>query len=63
MSLGNRDIEGNVMILVGAYLKGQRVKPEDEAAIKAGVDLVVNLLQNINDIAYRAVSADQRANR
>ncbi len=61
MALGNGDIEGNIMVLVGAYLKGQRVKPEDEVAIKAGVALAVNLLQNINDIAYCAVNADQRA--
>ncbi len=62
-NLGNRDIEGYVLSIVGSYLKGVKTTPKDEAVIKAGVALVTNLLQNINDIAYCAVEANDRANR
>ena len=65
MSLENKDIEKCVKTLVAAYLIETKTKvaSKDEAVLKAGVDLVINLLQNINDIAYCAVSADERANR
>lgn len=51
--MNDKDIESRVAIIVGAYLKGVKTKPEDEAVIKAGVDLITNLLININDIAKR----------
>ena len=61
--LGNRDIEGLVLVVAGSLLKDTKIKPGDEIAIKAVVSLVTNLLQNINDLAYCAIEANERANR
>lgn len=61
--LGNKDIDGYVRVIVGSYLKGVKTRPEDEAMLKTGVALVINLLQNINDIANCAIEANDRANR
>jgi len=63
MSLGNQDIDKHVRLIATALLKDTKVRPVDEPLIRAGVELVINLLQNINDIAYCAVSADQRTNQ
>jgi hypothetical protein len=63
MNLGNNDIDARVRILVGSYLKGVKVREEDEPVIQAGMELAINFLQNINDIAYCAVNAYDRANR
>ena len=60
MSLGNDEIDKHVRRIVGFALKDVATKPQDEVCIQAGVELMINLLQNINDIAYCAVSADQR---
>jgi hypothetical protein len=60
MSLPNDEIDRHVRRVFGLFLKDVATKPQDEACIQAGVELVINLLQNINDIAYCAVSADQR---
>lgn len=54
--LNNRQIDQNVRRIAGLLLKDYHPKPHEEECIRAGVDLVINLLQNINDIAYEAVS-------
>lgn len=36
MIINNNDIENKVYIIVRAYLKGIKTKPEDEAVIQAG---------------------------
>lgn len=51
--MNDRDIESRVTIVVAAYLKETKVKPEDEAVILAGVQLFANFLQNINNIANK----------
>jgi hypothetical protein len=63
MSLGNQDIDGYVHVIVGALLRDAKVLPKDEPTIKAATEIVVNLLQNINDIAFCAIDAYDRANR
>lgn len=60
MLLDNNMIDGHVRTIVAAYLKDSPIKPKDEAVLKAGVELVINLLQNINDIAYCAVTANEK---
>lgn len=60
MSLGNDEIAANVRTILDAYLKGIKTRPEDKVIIEAGVSLVTNLLQNINDLAFCALNADQR---
>jgi len=45
-------------------MRDTRLKPADEPVILAGVELVSNLLQNINDIANaQAMLSDQRFRR
>lgn len=63
MSLRNQDIDTHVRLLVAAFItqSGAKVRPQEERLVVAGTELVINLLQNINDIAYCAVCADQRA--
>lgn len=58
MSLDNNAIDERVRRVVGMLLKDVHPKPHEEACIQAGVELLVNLLQNVNDIAYEAVSRD-----
>jgi hypothetical protein len=56
MGLGNIDIEGNVNALIGAWLKKSKKELTDDETVlvRAAADLVINLLQNINDIAWRS---------
>ena len=63
MTLDNDQIEAAVRRVTGILLKDHHPKPHEEECIQAGVSLVINLLQNINDIAYCAINADQRADR
>jgi hypothetical protein len=51
MSLSDKDIEARVTIIVTAFLQGTKIKNEDKPIIEAGVSLITNFLQNINDIA------------
>lgn len=51
-NLSSQQIDEHVRTIVASYLKDVRVRPQDEPVIKAGTELVINLLQNINDIAY-----------
>ncbi len=53
MILTNDDIEHKVRMLAAALLQDAALKPSDKPAIDAGVDLIVNLLQNLNDIPYQ----------
>jgi len=52
--LTNEQIRDRVFAILNAVPKDPKLKPEDEVAILAGVDLVINLLQNINDIANKS---------
>lgn len=61
--LTNDDIRQNAKTLVDAYLKGIKVKEEDKPVIEAGVALITNLLENINDIAYFMSNEDARRDR
>lgn len=54
MILDDDKIDENVRVLVGALLKGIAVTKDQQVQIHAAADLVVNLLQNINDLAYYA---------
>jgi hypothetical protein len=45
------DIESRVTIIVAALLKDTKIREEDKPVISAGVELITNFLQNINDIA------------
>ncbi len=47
------DIRSRVYIIVDAYSKGVKIKEEDKAVINAGIDLIVNVLVCINDIANK----------
>ena len=49
--LSNIQIGEKVTIIVTALLKDHKIKDEDKPTIKAGVDLIINLLCNINDIS------------
>lgn len=62
MTLDNDQIAAHAKTILGDLVKGAKL-PKDIEVIEAAVALVVNLLQNINDIAYCAVNADQRADR
>lgn len=61
--MGNDEIEIAVKRIAGLILRDHHPKPIEEECIQAGVKLITNLLQNINDIAFCAVNADQRANQ
>ena len=58
--MNNKEIDSRVRILVGAYLKDSKIRKEDEPVIQAGMELVINLLQNLNDIACYARSGNKR---
>ena len=49
--LSNVQIGEKVTIVVAALLKDTELRDEDKPVVKAGVDLIINLLCNINDIA------------
>ena len=55
MALSNEEIEDRVKVLADSYLQGVKTRPQDKPVIEAGVELVINLLQNINDIANSAL--------
>jgi hypothetical protein len=57
--LTNDEIAEHVEMLVGEYTKGFKMRPQDKPVLQAGVELVINLLQNINDIAAHAVEAKE----
>jgi len=59
-NLRNDHIDAHVRTIAAALLKDAKVRPTDEPVIKAGVELVINLLQNLNDIADCAVYQDIR---
>lgn len=55
--LGNSQIRQRVQLLVDGYIAARPTGvpppiPAEQELIRAGVDLVVNVLQNLNDIAY-----------
>jgi hypothetical protein len=52
--LTNEKIDTRVRILAGALMRDHKIKAEDEAIVIAGVELLVNLLQNINTLAHTA---------
>lgn len=47
----NAEIERHTHTFVAALMKDELIKPADKTAIDAGVAILVNLLQNINEIA------------
>jgi len=47
------DIRSRVYVIIDAYSKGIKFKEEDKVVINAAIDLLVNFLQNINDIASK----------
>jgi hypothetical protein len=59
--LDNDEIATRVDFLVKTYTKSFKMRPQDEPVLQAGVDLLVNLLQNINDLAYDANQREARA--
>lgn len=50
-TLTNDQIANRVMAILNAIPRDPKIKQMDEVAILAGVDLIINLLQNINTIA------------
>ena len=52
-TLTNDQIVNRVMAILNAIPKDPKIKQIDEVAILAGVDLIINLLQNINTIANK----------
>lgn len=60
--LGNSDIERNVNLLVEKWkeqsFKGTQITAEEELMIEAGTNLFINVLQNLNDIAYALSNLD-----
>ncbi len=58
--MNNKEIDSRVRILVGAYLKDSKIRAEDEPVIQAGMELVINILQNLNDIAWYSHAGDRR---
>lgn len=59
----NDEIEAAVKRVVGLALKDHHPSPIEEECIQVGTKLIINLLQNINDIAFCALKAHQRADR
>lgn len=59
--LDNNEIATRVDFLVSEYTKGIKMRPQDELVLRAGVDLLTNLLQNINDLAYAANQREARS--
>ncbi len=55
MHLKDSDIEARVTIIAAFLLKDTKIKEEDKPIIKAGVELITNILCNINDIADASV--------
>lgn len=51
--LTNDQIENRVMAILNAIPKDPKLKQIDEVAILAGVDLIINILQNLNNIANK----------
>lgn len=51
----NQEIDRNVRLLADSYLQGVKTRPQDKPLVEAGLKLLVNFLQNINDIAYAAI--------
>lgn len=47
----DNDIEARVTMIAAYLLKDQKLKEEEKPIIKAGIELITNLLQNINTIA------------
>ncbi len=58
--MNNKEIDSRVRILVGAYLKDSKIRKEDEPVIQAGMELVISLLQNFNDIAWYSHAGNKR---
>ena len=55
MALDNAQIAAKVALLATAIRKGERpLEADEEVALKAGIDLVISVLQNLNDIAGHA---------
>lgn len=50
-NLNNAHIDKHVRTIAAAYLQGVKTRPQDEPVIRAGVELLINFLQNINSIA------------
>ena len=65
MALDNQKIEQYCETLVKASIAQSHMAPKQAELdlIIMGTALVVNVLQNINDIAYYACNVDQRADR
>lgn len=64
--LGNDDIERNVRVLTDAFvisLYPKKLSASEEQYVKMGSDLLINLLQNLNDIAYFAQCEEDRRSR
>jgi hypothetical protein len=60
--MDNDQIAGNVNHIVDVFFKELKKKPntEDEKFIRSAIDLVINLLQNINDIAHSLREIEER---
>ncbi len=49
----NEQIADKIYLIIHAYLKGVKTKPEDQPIVQAGADLIINFIQNINTIANK----------
>lgn len=49
----NDQINSRVMAILNAIPKNKNITQAEEVAILAGVDLIINFLQNINTIASK----------
>lgn len=60
MSLNNQEIDSLVRTIASACVRDLKIRPQDKPLLEAITTLSVNLLQNINDIAYAISDLNER---
>lgn len=62
--LASNEIRPRVELILNAYLKGVKTRPEDKPVIDAGVDLLVSVLECLHDISHHLenIECNQRSN-
>lgn len=63
MILNNDQVAAHIRTLVGAFIKDKDVLPNEAPVLEAGVALITNFLQCINDIAWTATEMLERGDR
>jgi hypothetical protein len=66
MTMGNDEIEVHVNLIVRTFIQETIDKPtteKDKMLVAAGTRLIINVLQNLNDLAYCAMEEENRKSR